>query len=404
MLPAEAHKHVWMLKDRDSGQLHLGCRDCLDRQTCGGLHLPPVGLGDTGCLTQCRCSDPTKCDLVCPNEPSRFVDRVREVHGLNLDNVPPARNLPLPDLPDALPIFDGTCGGQVLSELDFAAIPLTRSLRREDGCDRARTARELSQSHGIKPRRGWVLSGVQDDRHVERSWRLRNAKAVFEQMKRSGVVMATTPNYSLYVDVPRHDNLHAMKRIAWMWFLMLDAGLPTALHINGRTEHDFHRWADFAIQHPELKAVAFEFLTGAGGVDDIPVYVARLKRFAARVGRPLWLLMRGHNELRHELASSFARIVVLDANPYQKTIHRRAGHLTNDGRLRFSKAPTETPSQVTALLRHNLSVWRSSLEVRPKGQPRQEVLDLQRFEDRATSVVAPRSKADDEARQSELFG
>jgi Domain of unknown function (DUF4417) len=404
MLPAEAHKHVWMLKDRGSAPLHLGCVDCLDHQVCGGLHLPPLGIWESGCLTHCRCANPSKCDLVCPNVPTRFVARVREVHGLSLDNIPPARDLALPDLPDALPIFDGNCGGKALSSLDFAVIPLTRALRRDGGSDRARTAQELSRSHGVRPRIGWVLTGVQDDRHVERTWRLRSSGVVFAQMKRSGVVMATTPNYSLYADVPRHDNLHAMKRIAWMWYLMQEAGLPTALHINGRTDYDFQRWATFAAQHPELKAVAFEFLTGASGVDDVPVYVSRLKRFAETVGRPLWLLIRGHNELRHVLASSFARVIVLDANPYQKTIHRRAGHLTNSGRLRFSQAPTETPKQVAALLRHNLAVWQSSLEAPLKGQARQQTLDLRDSDHSPGSAAAQRSEADHETRQFVLFG
>jgi hypothetical protein len=396
-------RHIWMLKDRDGGQLRLGCGECLDRDACGGLHSKAIALGDMTCLSECQCSNPDACDLVCPSAPIRFAARMREVHGFTLDNVPIARDLPLPALPEALPIFDGHHGGEPLMSLDFAALPFTKALRREDGADRARTASELRDSFGVKPRFGWVLTGVQQDTHVERTWRLRQAAAVLARLKRSGVVMATTPNFSLYLDAPRHDNLHAMKRIAWMWYLLQEAGIPAALHINGRTEHDFMRWAEFARQHPELRAVAFEFLTGTSGVDDIPVYLKRLQRFAREAGRPLWLLVRGHNELRHELAPHFERVIVLDANPYQKTIHRRAGHLTSNGRLRFSKSPTETPKQLTALLRHNLNVWKASLEPSHTGLRAQRTLDYEAPVATSRSSAGRRSEPDDEAPQLKLF-
>jgi hypothetical protein len=54
--------------------------------------------------------------------------------------------------------------------------------------------------------------------------------------------MATTPNYSLFVDRPRWDDLHAMKRIAIVHGEFLEAGMPGALHVNGRTDRDFERW------------------------------------------------------------------------------------------------------------------------------------------------------------------
>ena len=48
MLPQEAHSGVWLLKDIDSPTALLGCGSCLDRQACGGLHLPKEGLHNPG--------------------------------------------------------------------------------------------------------------------------------------------------------------------------------------------------------------------------------------------------------------------------------------------------------------------------------------------------------------------
>ena len=77
--------------------------------------------------------------------------------------------------------------------------------------------------------------------------------------------MVTAPNYSLFTDVTRHDNLHNMKRIA------LDVGgvhggrdavrparqrrAPTAT---------IERWTDFVAVRDEVSLLAFEFTTGRG--------------------------------------------------------------------------------------------------------------------------------------------
>lgn len=75
MLPQEAHSGVWLLKDVDSPTALLGCGSCLDRQACGGLHLPN-GSAMLTCMDLCHCADPSACDMVCPKAPTRFARRV----------------------------------------------------------------------------------------------------------------------------------------------------------------------------------------------------------------------------------------------------------------------------------------------------------------------------------------
>lgn len=87
MLPQEAHSGVWLLKDIDSPTALLGCGSCLDRQACGGLHLPN-GSAMLTCMDLCHCADPSACDMVCPKAPTRFARRVHEVRGFQLDDIP----------------------------------------------------------------------------------------------------------------------------------------------------------------------------------------------------------------------------------------------------------------------------------------------------------------------------
>jgi len=91
----------------DSGRFtpSLGCAGCPDKATCGGLSVASP-LFD--CLHSC-CQKPrgceSDCDAVCPNKPEDFVQRVREVGGFSLDNVPRAEPLHVSKLPRVVPVI-----------------------------------------------------------------------------------------------------------------------------------------------------------------------------------------------------------------------------------------------------------------------------------------------------------
>ena len=70
----------------------LGCVTCVDRPICGGVH---NGASFFDCGDYCRCKDKDTCDLVCRVKPKQFVERLREVGGLEFVNVPRAQVVPL---------------------------------------------------------------------------------------------------------------------------------------------------------------------------------------------------------------------------------------------------------------------------------------------------------------------
>lgn len=398
MLPKEAHPNVWLLRDVDLTTELLGCGSCLDRHACGGLHLEN-GSAMLTCMDLCRCDDPDTCDVVCPRAPLRFVRRVREVGGFQFDGIPVREFPSLPIVKDCIPIVEGRVTPRRPLEIEYAAIPLTRALTGQGRVQRAKTREELVKFHGVAPRKGWIATGVEDDRFVERIWRLPKHREIFKAMHEAGVIMATTPNFSLYADTPRHDNLHAMKRIAWMWYIMNEAGLPTALHVNGRTAQDFQRWSEFIIGQPSVTAIAFEFLTGAKQAEDAHRYVERLKKLRKTVARPLTIVVRGAAKIALELEEVFENVIWLDATPYFRAMHRHEPVVTSSGMVRYAPRGGDRNAPIGGLFKRAVM----AAEMRFHSQRNSAAISIQRELDLSPVDLPPDVRADHETGQKDLF-
>ena len=72
-----------------------------DREICGGLSIEHAFYD---CYDNC-CGNAGRCDAVCRNKPREFAQRVREIGGFRLDNVPRAVRLPKPLLPPVVPVL-----------------------------------------------------------------------------------------------------------------------------------------------------------------------------------------------------------------------------------------------------------------------------------------------------------
>jgi hypothetical protein len=108
MLPKE-WKNIQLreIQHSEAAPLLMGCPGCSLFRQCSGLQL---ALGIYDCMEFCNCPAPSKCDVVCPSAPQRFVQRVREVEGfelagLNLTHAPqwPASALYIPVIDKAVP-------------------------------------------------------------------------------------------------------------------------------------------------------------------------------------------------------------------------------------------------------------------------------------------------------------
>lgn len=340
-------RDLW--QDESWGTTSLGCGRCPELSLCGGLRIVAAAFD---CLDFC-CRTPSTCKRVCRNNPD-YASRVREVGTFNLENIPRTRPLPRPDLPDVVPVvFHGKSRTRALH---FGAIglPLYRMFDRRQGTVRFKTHADLCGEYGIAPGTPLVLTGTDRDTPLERWWGLSDKRReIIRSLSTTGVVLVTTPNYSLFTDVPRWTDLHAKKRIAIVHQEFLQEGVPAALHVNGRTQTDFEHWAEFVAARPEITHLAYEFATGCGSPLRREQHAAWLADIASAAGRSLDLVVRGGFEVRPFLMQHFAHVTVLDTTIFMKTMMRQRAVYSGD-RVKWESAPTLAGQPLDDLMAENI--------------------------------------------------
>lgn len=366
----------------------LGCPTCLERDRCGGVH---TDAGILDCQDLCSCRDKATCDMVCRFNPRLFVARMREVGGLGFETAPRALANGVPDIPAVVPMIDHRYGREAALDEPVVAISLYELVNLATGEPHVASRPELAARFLIPEGATVVVTGVDKDGPIERWWELKERPAILAALHALGVALVTTPNYSVLTDVPRTDNLHAMKRILLAWTEMAAAGLPTALHVNGRTQHDYARWTELIADRPEIEILAFEFATGCGRGERINWHVAQLCALADRVGRPLALVIRGGGRKLDVLRRHFTSVALIDTEAFSRTIRRRRAYLTDSGRLKWAKFPTPKGAPFDDLLAHNVALVRTSHETsaRQALRLRPPMRRLRRATHRNSETVQP---------------
>lgn len=345
----------------------LGCPTCLERDHCGGVHTA-AGILDCGDL--CSCEDKTRCDMVCRFNPRLFVARMREVGGFGFETAPRAPANSVPEIPTIVPFIDHRYGRLATLNEPVVAISLYEVVNLVTGKSHVTSRAELAARFLIPENAVLIVSGVDKDGPIERWWELKERRAILATLKAIGVELVTTPNYSVFTDVPRTDNLHAMKRILLAWTEMASAGLPAALHVNGRTQRDYGRWAEVIAQRPEIEILAFEFATGCGWGERIDWHVAQLCALADRVGRPLALVIRGGGRKLNVLRRHFMQVTLIETEAFSRTIRRRRANIIESGQLKWEKFPTPEGAPIDDLLAHNVARVRAFYETTSSSVPR----------------------------------
>lgn len=351
-------RRLWHDAGRNSPS--LGCLRCPERALCGGIC---VAAPYFDCFTYC-CGNKDGCTSICRANPVLFARRLWEVGGLDLANVPRALLLTAPELPRVgTVLFHGKSRSEAAAPR-MAALPLSTMFDRRDGSPRYDTSAHLRDAFRLTPETPVMLTGTEDDPPLERWWELGAAKRceLIGAMHAAGISFVTTPNYSLIVNAPRWDDLYAMKRIGLVYSEFLSAGMPAALHVNGRTDTDFRRWAEFIAAREEVTHIAYEFTTGTGRAGRREQHAAWLGGLAADVGRPLHLIVRGGLDLLAHLAGWFARVTVLETDSFMRTMMRRRATFGENGQLGWKTSPTEPGAPLDEMYRANVEAVRRSIE------------------------------------------
>ena len=353
-------KKLWHDGARNTGS--IGCTACPEARVCGGMN---VGKPAFDCLDYC-CGGLESCDVVCRRKPGDFVRRVREVGGFALDDVPRSSGVSGRALPPVIPVvYHGGSRCGAFAE-PMVSLPLYGFIERGSGGVRFRNMEAVAEKYGIAPGARLLLTGTAQDGPVERWWGLSDRRLeVIRGLRDLGVEMVTTPNFSLFVDRPRWDDLHSMKRIALCHEEFLRKGVRAALHVNARTETDWERWTEYVAARDEVRDIAYEFATGAGRAGRMEWHMRHLSALGREAGRKLHITVRAAPaEVLGRLAQVFDGVTFLDTNAFMKTVKRQRACPCSGGRVRWERGPTAPDESVDALLEHNWDVVRESLTAR----------------------------------------
>jgi Domain of unknown function (DUF4417) len=343
------------LAHRTELPMALGCLPCPEYALCGGLKAEAV-VFDCGSL--CRCSDQEKlmCPHVCPSKPQEYVRRRREIDGFDLETIGNAPYVRTQSLPSVIPWIDShSCLAGNL-DLPFIAVPLRRLFSGRSGRAVVQDRASLAARFAVTVKTAVVVTGVSYEQPIENYWSLARSAGFLDDLATLSPAMVTTPNFSLFSDKPREDNLYNMKRIAICWHELANRGIPTALHLNARTDRDWQRWQDFLIAHPGIGSVAFEFGTGAAPKARARWYLHQLTTLAGAVGRPLQLVVRGGRRLLPELRLSFRQVAFIAPDPLMKARKRRELIPGNDCPL-WRKIIYKAGEKVDQLFLQNLAEY-----------------------------------------------
>ncbi len=300
---------------------------------------------------------PSTCTGVCPNNPRRFAAHISEIKTFDLERVERARPFSAPDLPDVVPIIYHNGQISSLPKLPAACLSLHQLYYRRQQAARFKSPDQLRSTFGLSQSALVLLTGVAQDKSVEAWWELTRTRRreIIKCLLDQQVAFVTTPNFSLTVDEPRWNDLHALMRGAIAYVEFLELGLPAAYHVNARTDRDYERVASFIANRPEITHVAVEFLTGAGASGRCDWHEQQLSNLSTYVGRPLHLTYRGRSDQVSKLARAFPNLTILDADPFMKTMHRQLLVANGNRRLRPKSVRTSTPQELGLLFDSNLA-------------------------------------------------
>src|SRR5437879_2897644 len=133
----------------------LGCQRCPERNVCGGL---PIAAPMFSCLDHC-CRHPESCDTVCRNNPD-YADRLREIGGFDLKNIPRANPLPPPYLPKLIPLLYHGAQREKPFRTEAVCLPLYAMLKRRTGDTQFETRAALNNAFQVSSETTIILTGT----------------------------------------------------------------------------------------------------------------------------------------------------------------------------------------------------------------------------------------------------
>lgn len=357
---------------RPHGQVGSGCLDCLHLADCGGIEQEP-NLFNSDCVQANCCnsssvgagSGEADCDNVCPNNP-KYLAFLREISGLRFHNLPPIPQAAV-DLPRYVPLIYRRYARKITVNWPVVALDTYEVVRvaKDQMVTVADCPDSLRREFGLRPDATVLLRGVADDHPLERYWAYRRRDCVPRQLAMLGVSCAIGPNFSHFLDVPRHDNLFNRKRQLLCLAEFVEAGLNPVPHLNAAQPGDWRFWGRFLAENSSITMVAVEFQTGNRNRCEGERAISELVNLQQAAGRRLYPLVIGGAQFLERIAADFRTASFVDSTPFMKTVKRQSfNRKAKTGKYKWMKSPTAPGEQLDRLLIRNLRCYSDWLNSR----------------------------------------
>jgi hypothetical protein len=187
--------------------ISFGCADCYLLKTCGGLRVQGPAID-----CQRFCCNRSDCSIVCFNSPVNYARRLEEIGGFDLNTIPSCQPVHTDRVRGFVPLIHHAYSRSEPFFSDVIAISLFELLDR-DGAPKYTCRDEINRNFRISPKAKLIISGIQKDCLLERFWSSPHRGSIATLLKSIGTTIFTPPNFSVYNNVPRPENLYNIKRI-----------------------------------------------------------------------------------------------------------------------------------------------------------------------------------------------
>ena len=329
----------------------LFCQGCPDFNRCGGI---AAESGAGYCYDNC-CGGESGCQTVCRNNPD-YQRQVKEIGGFDLENTPHTKVVSHSPMHGIVPLIIHGKKRSLPLTAPIVAVKLRDVVNLKTGRLKHNNRSELADALKIQSDAKLIVTGIEQDHHVEPWWSIGRAKRIplLSELVQLGIDLMTPPNFSLFCDVPRPNDFSAMKRIALVHAEFLTAGIPCALHAHIQNEKDSDRWTAYVADRPEVTSIAYEFGTGAGRDVVRRMHLDHLVRLAEVANRPLDLVVRGDQRILPVLTKAYRNVIYIDTNAFMKTMYRQTAVRVGNKGLKWVKTTTPPEASLDELMQHNV--------------------------------------------------
>lgn len=327
-----------------------GCQQCPLMKQCGGMKNDRALLT---CIDQFCCGKPD-CDNVCPNN-LQYARQVNEISGFGRRRIGQLQQRDV-RLPAYVPLVQHGYRRESRLLTEAVAISPYRFMKLKNRLygSTVKNQSELRAKFGVADHAQLILCGTEKDRPLEMYWAYRERDKAMDAIAALKPDLFIAPNFSMFLDVPRQDNLFNIKRQLLCISELSAAGVSVVPHISATMPQDWENWRSFLAEQTDIQHIAFNFQTGYGELKEGRKAISRLIKLQQSLGRDLSLIMIAGSQFIPDANLHFARLTVIDSTPFLKTTMRRRLVMNGTCKKHWVSSRTELGAPIDNLLQRNV--------------------------------------------------